>query len=112
MTPAVMVSREHRDEAGPRVRRAAHDLHGIARPGVDRADPEPVGVRVLVGLDHPRDREAAQPLGRVLDTLDLETDTGKGLGDLGQRRLGVEVILEPGEGEFHEGVPGRVLATN
>ena len=90
--------------------RPAHDLHGRARAGVDGADAEAVGVGVLRGFDDAGDGEAAELLGRVLDTLDLEADAGEGVGDVGQGSLGVEVVLEPGKREFHDDNPGRGLA--
>ena len=51
--------REHALHAGARIGRAAHDLHRLAVAGVDHADAQPVGVRMLLGLDHARDREGA-----------------------------------------------------
>ena len=92
--------REHAFHAGARVGRAADDLHRLAA-GVDHADAQAVGVRMLLRLDHPRDDEALIFGARVLDALDLETDARQRLDDLGQRGRRVEVILEPGEGEFH-----------
>ena len=37
--------------------------------------------------------------------LDFEADRGQPLDDLVERGVGLEVILEPGEGEFHDCVP-------
>ena len=92
---------EDREHAGPRVRRAAHDLQRLAVAGIHLADPQAVGVRVLLGRDHPRDHVGAKRGGLVLDAFDLETDPRQRLTDRVERSLGVEVILEPGEGEFH-----------
>ncbi len=92
--------REHALHAGAGVGRAADDLHGLAA-GVDHADAQTVGVRVLLGLDHPRDDEAFVLRARVLDALDLEPDARQRIDDLGQRGGRVEMIFEPGEGEFH-----------
>ncbi len=44
---------EHALHAGARIGRAAHDLHRIARAGVDHADAQPVGVGMLL---RPRSR--------------------------------------------------------
>ena len=93
--------REHTDEAGSRIGRPADDLDGRAASRVDRAHPQAVGIGVLHGLDDASHRETAEPFRRVLDALDFEADAGQRLGDVGQRRLGSEVILEPGQGEFH-----------
>ncbi len=92
--------REHALHAGARVGRAAHDLQRLAA-GVDHADAQPVGVGVLFGLDDARDDETPAAARRVLHAFDLEADAGQRLDDLGERGLGVEVVFEPGEGEFH-----------
>ena len=42
--------------------------------------------------------------GRILDRLDLKSDAGQRVDDLGEGGRGVEVVLEPGEGEFHRGL--------
>jgi hypothetical protein len=41
----------------------------------------------------------------VVDMLDFEADRGQPLDDLVERGVGFEMILEPGEGEFHESAP-------
>ena len=86
--------------AGARVGRAAHDLHRAAA-GIDLAQAEPIGVGVLHGLDDIADHETLQGLGRVGDTFDLEPKHGEPVAQLRERRRGVEVLLEPGQGEFH-----------
>jgi tRNA-binding EMAP/Myf-like protein len=52
------LSDDHDGILDPRVRRAADHLHGRALAGVDSADPQPVGVRVLLG--GPRHLRAGQ----------------------------------------------------
>ena len=56
----------------------------------------------------PRQGEAAQLRGGVRDLLDLQAKIGQRLGDLIEGGGGIQVLLEPGEGELH-GVclPGR-----
>jgi hypothetical protein len=98
--------REDRDEIGPGVRGAADHLHGRARAGVDGADPEPVGVRMLLGRQDLRDHVGLERGGLVLDALHLQADPRQRLGDGVEGGLGVEVVLEPGEGELHDG-PSR-----
>ena len=92
--------REYALHAGARVGRTADDLH-LALAGVDDADFQPVGVGMLLGLDHGSDDEAVVFARRVLDQLNLEADAGQRIDDLGQRSRGVEVVEQPGEGEFH-----------
>ncbi|MGY4300627.1 hypothetical protein ACVWXN_008722 [Bradyrhizobium sp. i1.4.4] len=95
--------REHADQARARIRRAAHDLHRCATiAGVDHADAQAICIRMLLGRDHLRDGERLQRLRLVLDVLDLEPDHSELVGELFQGLVGVEMILQPGEGEFHE----------
>src|SRR5712692_3465503 len=54
-----------------------------------------------LGRDHPRDGEWRQRLRLVLHVLDLKADHGELMHDGVERLVGVEVVLEPGEGEFH-----------
>ena len=52
--------------------------------------------------------------GLVVDMLDLEADRGQPLDDLVERGVGLEMVLEPGEGEFHDVVPsglGTLVST-
>ncbi len=95
--------REHAFHAGARIRRAAHDLDRLAVAGVDHADAQPVGIGMLLRLDDARDDERREQFRLVLDALDLEPDHGELVGDLAERVIGVEMLLEPGEGEFHHG---------
>ena len=104
--------REHALHAGAGVRRAADDLHRIAAR-VDHAELQPVGVRVRLRLDDAGDDEAVIFGRRILDALDLEADAGQRVDDLGEGGRGVEMIDEPGEGEFHcKGAETRDAATS
>ena len=94
--------REHRAHAGPGIGRAAHDLHRRGTAGIDRTDAQAVGIGVLLGRDDRGDDETPQRFGGIAHLLDLEADPGQGFGDRGESGLGVQVILQPGEGEFHE----------
>ena len=94
--------REHALHAGARIRRAADDLHRRAVAGVDDADAQPVGVRMLLGGDHAGDGEGGQRLRLVVDVLDLEADHRQLLGELFERLVGVEMIFQPGERELHD----------
>ena len=98
--------REHRTQAGPRVGRAADDLDRCAA-GVHHADPQPVGVGVLLGAHDAGHDETLQRGGRIVDALDLQADPGQGLDDRGQLGPRFEVILQPAERELH-GISDRV----
>ena len=92
--------REYALHARAGVRRAADDLHRpLAR--FDDADLEPVGVGMRLGLDDGSDHEAVVLAARVVDALHFETDAGQRVDDLGERGRRVEVVKQPGEGEFH-----------
>ena len=93
-------AREHALHAGARVRCAADDLE-LFSPGVDDADAQLVGVRVLLGGHDVGHGEGGEVLCLVFNAFDLETDMGERVGDPVDGSVGVEVILEPGEGELH-----------
>ena len=70
--------RDRDRRAGAEVPRAADDLARLALPHVDPAELEPVGVRVLAGLEHLADEEAAEvavvvgtPRGTIRSTSQL-----------------------------------------
>ncbi len=102
--------REDRAHAGSRIGRAADHLDRRACADIDRADAQAIRIGMLHRLDHARDREAGKLRGRVVYALDLKPDTGERLDDLGKRCIGLKVVLEPGEGEFHEDKRPRELA--
>ena len=87
--------REDALHAGARIGRAAHHLH-LAVAGIDDADPQPVGVGVRLGRDDARDVKPASAGGAVLDALDIVAEHDQPLDDLVDRRVGVEMGLEPG----------------
>ena len=97
--------REHAFHAGVRIGRAAHDLNGLVTfrdlADVDHADAQAIRVRVLLGGNDRGDDERLEQAGLVLDVLDLEPDHGELVDDRGERLVGVEMLLEPGQGEFH-----------
>ncbi len=96
--------REHAGHAGARIRRAAHHLDRLAVAGIDHADAQPIGIGMLLRLDHFGDDEWRQELGLVLEALDFETDHGELVGKLTNGSIGVEMFFEPGESEFHHGL--------
>ncbi len=86
----------HRDRlAGGDVGGAADD-RPLALAGVDPADPQPVGVGMRLGAQHPADDEA---LGRGraddADPLDLGAGHHQPLGDLPDADAGVAVLAQP-----------------
>ena len=74
---------------------------GAPLPVIDQADAQPVGVRMLPRLDDVGDDEGLQLLGRIGELFELEPEMRQRLGDLFRRGVGVEIVLQPGEGEFH-----------
>ena len=71
------------------------------RRRLNLANPQAVGVGVLLRGDHPRDGEGRQLRGRILDALDLQADQREFLDDGLEAGVGFQVVLEPGEGELH-----------
>ncbi len=90
--------------AGARVGRAADHLH-LFLAGVDHADPEPVGIRMALGRNHRGNGEGFEPGGAVFDRVDIVAEHDQPLDDRRQRRLGVEMGLEPGERRLHAAAP-------
>ena len=97
--------------AGLRVGGAAHHLD-FAGAGLDAAHLEAVGVRMGCGLDDAGDGEITQAPGAVIHALDLEADHVQGLGDGRDGRVGLEVLLEPTEGELHASSPVVMVGTS
>ena len=88
---------------GAEVPGAADDLPRVALPHVDAAELEPVGVRVLLRLEHapdPEEPEVAVVVGHAatLDPLHLRGRDREPLGQLGQRHLQRDVLPQPGNG--------------
>ena len=93
-------------DAGARIGCSAdHLLHAV--PGLDHAEAQLVGIRMLLGLRHMGDGEGIEMRGRA-DVLDFEAHADETLADLVERRGRVEMILQPGEREFHDSPPASV----
>ena len=56
---------------------------------------------MLGGLDDAGDAEGTQFRRRILDTLDLVAKVGQGVQDRGQAGVGLQMVAQPGQGEFH-----------
>ena len=96
--------REDRLDAGAGVGRAADDLeHAV--PRLDGAQAQPIGVRVLLGLADIADAERGQLGARIGHALDLEAQHGEPLAERVERRVGLEMLLEPWQGELHRDSP-------
>ncbi len=93
----------------PRVGRTADDLL-LALVGDHAADAQTVGVGMLARIQHLADGEVRQTRRRVGDALDLEPEVGQRLGDLGHRRLGFQMFLQPRQRESHARPPDAVRA--
>ena len=64
-----------------------------------------VGIGMARGAQHAGDPEPGQALGRVFDPLDFKPDGVELGGDRLDARLGIEVVLEPGQRELHAAAP-------
>jgi len=103
--------REHAFHAGAGVGRAADHLHH-ALAGIDAADPQAIGVGMLLGFRDIADHEGGQRLRRVLDALDLEAEIGELGRDGGRFRARLEMCLQPGQGELHRVSPPTTDGTS
>ena len=93
---------EDRLHAGAGVGRAADHVDQLAGAGIDLADPELVGVGVLLGRDDMGDDEiglSALPWSSTLSTSRPTMVSASAISSA--RRVGLEMILEPVEGELH-----------
>ena len=97
------LAQNHRDPR-PRVGRAADNLL-FALIRHHPADAQPVGIGMLGGLKHLGKREGSQFCDRVHHALDLKPEIGQRIEDLIQRRRRLQVIFQPGQGEFHRKGP-------
>ena len=102
---------EHADKSGSRIGRATHHLYRRrAIAGLDHADPQAIRIWMLLGGDHACDGERRKRLGLVLNVLHLKPDHGELVGELFERLVSVEMVLQPGEGEFHGALAASAIA--
>ena len=94
-----------------RIGRAADHLD-LLRAGIDRAEPELVGVGMLPRLDHVGDGKGREIVAGPADLLHLEPDGGQLGCDVVDRRLRLQMRLQPGKGEFHALSPPARLGTS
>src|ERR1700730_3167674 len=94
---------KNRLHAGPRIGRAAHDLHQCGTPRIDETNPQAARIGVRLRFDGAGTDAILRRRSVVADGLDLETDLGQRRDNLVEGSIGLEMILEPGEGEFHHG---------
>src|ERR1700743_257546 len=74
-------------------------------PGMNVPGGENTLTRPARAFGAPTTTSTRQRPGLVLDVLDLKPDHGEPVSQLFQRLVGVEMLLEPGEGELHGCVP-------
>ena len=88
--------------AGGDVGRAADDRGHVALADGDLADAQPVGVRVLLALEHAPDDEVLQRRDAVrVDAVDLGAGHRQALGQHGRRQPRVDVVRHPEQGQPH-----------
>ena len=95
---------EHAGQAGPRIVRPAHHLD-LLRAIVDQADLEFIGVGMGRHLRDFGHHETFKAGGAVMDAFELEPQRRQGVGHFAEGCLGVQMFLEPTEGEFHRASP-------
>ena len=93
--------------AAPGIGRATYHLdHAVLR--LDIANAEAIGAGMFARIAHMSDGELTKRFRPVAHLLDFESDADQTIDDLIERSGGVEVLLEPGEGEFHDRPPASV----
>ena len=96
---------ERRHQARPRIRRPAHDLQHGAVTGVDLADLQLVGFRMLRAVDDARDDHAVQRVAKHGHRFDFEANGGERRREFVARSRGLDVLAQPVFGEFHANCP-------
>ena len=83
------------------IRRTADDGRRLAATGIDLADIQTVGIRMLDDFQHLGDDDVVE-LGRDrLQSFDFEAGHGQQMGQFLARQPGVDEGAQPGFGEFH-----------
>ena len=91
---------------GTEVPGSADDLPRVALPHVDVAELEPVGVRMLLGLEYAPDEEAGEVAVLVGDAamddpVDLAAREHEPPAELLERQVERDVLAEPADGDLH-----------
>jgi hypothetical protein len=103
---------EHSEHPGLGIGRSADHLDRIAGAGVDGQHLQLVGLGMTLCGQHPGDREWGKAVGGAHDPLDLEADCGQRLDDPVDAGIGLEMLLEPGQSEFHAPTPPDRVGTS
>src|SRR5690606_29199607 len=67
----------------------------------DLADAQAIRVRMLLGLEDARDGKRRQLLRGIVDAFNLEPNRRQLVRKLFKRGVRIEMVLEPGQSEFH-----------
>ena len=98
---------DDRRDAGARIGGTADNLLGAVLR-LHHALAQLVGIGVLLCQRDMRHGEVGKQLRLVGDFFHFESDADQALADFIQGGVGVEIFLEPGEGEFHDRPPASV----
>ena len=86
----------HRDkDTGGHVRGAGDNGDGLLFSDVDRADKEPVGVRMFFHGENFTDNDIFEGLALMAEGLDFGAGNGQRLGEVSVRDVDVHVVLQP-----------------
>ena len=97
--------REHAFHARVRVGRTADDLNRCGLANIHHAKLQLVRIGMFLGGNDIADHEILQPRARVFHRFHFETDGGELIGHHRCVGIGIEMILDPGEREFHRAPP-------
>ena len=102
---------EDADQPGARIGRAAHDLHR-AIACIDCQDLKLVCLRMPLCRQHLGDAETTQLFSWVLNPFNFQPNTVERIGHAMNIGIGIEVILQPGQGELHAPTPPLSVGTS
>jgi hypothetical protein len=94
-------TRQHHLDAGAGIGRAADDLEIVFSPIADHAQAQLVGIGMFFRSDDLGDHEVLQRRASVCDAFDFQTDGGQLVGDGLGVGIGVQMLFQPAQREFH-----------
>ena len=98
--------------AHARVRRTADHLGDAAVARIDAADAQPISIRMLLAGNDMADDKILESGGAVVQRFEFESKRCQLVRDLVQRRVGLKMVLQPGQRELHGVSPRSRVGTS
>ena len=95
-----------------RIWRAADHLRRLSLTYIYDADPQPVGVWMLFTGNDLAHHERPVSCGWIMQLFQFEAERSQLIGDRVDWRIGLQMILQPAEGELHGVSPRSKVGTS